>query len=169
MKKYLFMKKLKVGLVGVIIAAGLMFAACNAPEEAPAVVKTDMASVKSQIQELENAWADASNARNLEPILAMMADDAITMPENKPMVVGKAAIKEYMEAQMAKNSEGSTVSFETVEVFGSEDQVTEVGKYIDKDASGKVTSTGKYVAVWEKRDGKYVCIRDMGTSDAKTD
>jgi len=36
------------------------------------------------------------------------------------------------------------------------------------DAAGKVTATGKYMAVWEKRDGKWLCIRDIGNEDAKT-
>jgi ketosteroid isomerase-like protein len=44
--------------------------------------------------------------------------------------------------------------------------VTEIGTAISKDASGKVIRTGKYMAVWEKRDGKYICIRDIYNSDA---
>ncbi len=35
-----------------------------------------------------------------------------------------------------------------------------------KDASGKVIRTGKYMAIWEKRDGKYICIRDIYNDDA---
>ena len=54
-------------------------------------------------------------------------------------------------------------------VFGDENTVTEVGKMTRKDASGKVVSTGKYMAVWEKRDGKYLCVRDIGNSDSEED
>ena len=35
------------------------------------------------------------------------------------------------------------------------------------DATGKVTYTGKYMAIWEKRDGKYICLRDISNDDAK--
>jgi uncharacterized protein (TIGR02246 family) len=164
------MKKLKVGFVGLLIATGLMFASCNAPaEEAPTVAKPDMASVKAQIQELENAWAEADNARDLNAIMALMADDAATMPENMPTISGKAAIQKDYETSMAKKAAGTTVSYEVLEVFGSEDQVTEVGKAVTKDAEGKVLRSGKYMAVWEKRDGKYLCIRDIGNSDAKAE
>ncbi len=54
-----------------------------------------------------------------------------------------------------------------LDVFGSENQVTEVGKSTIKDATGKVTYTGKYMAIWEKRDGKYVCVRDIFNDDMK--
>ena len=63
--------------------------------------------------------------------------------------------------------EGDEIAFEIADVFGDENQVTEVGKSIVKDSTGKVTYTGKYMAIWEKRDGKYVCIRDIGNDDAK--
>jgi len=36
-----------------------------------------------------------------------------------------------------------------------------------KDAAGKVISSGKYMAVWEKRNGKFICVRDIYNDDAK--
>jgi len=38
-----------------------------------------------------------------------------------------------------------------------------------KDASGKEISTGKYMAVWEKRNGKYICVRDISNNDSEED
>ena len=151
------------------VLAIIIFTACNAPAEetVSAPAKPDMAKLKAEIQSLENAWATASNAKDINALMAMIGDDMITMPENEPMISGKAAYQKYLEDQMAKRAAGETVSYETVELFGSEDQLTEVGKYVSKDSSGNVSQTGKYVAVWEKRDGKYLCIRDIGTADAK--
>ena len=45
--------------------------------------------------------------------------------------------------------------------------ITEVGKTTRMDASGKVTSIGKYMAIWEKRNGKYICVRDISNNDSK--
>jgi len=149
----------------------LLFAACQqapAPKpEAQEAPKPDMAKVKAEIQALNSAWAAASNARDAATILAFFADDAISMPDDKPMFVGKAAIQKESENWFAKSKEGSTVSYETMDVLGDENMVTETGTVTTKDATGKVTYTGKYMAVWEKRNGKWLCIRDMSNDDAK--
>ena len=131
------------------------------------VAQPDMAAVKADIQALENAWAEADNARNADAVTAFYADDAVSMSNNRPMAVGKAAIQKDYESALAKRPKGSTVSFAIMDVYGSEDMVTEVGKATTSDAAGKVTTTGKYMAIWEKRDGKYVCIRDISNDDVK--
>jgi uncharacterized protein (TIGR02246 family) len=130
------------------------------------IVKPDMASIKAEIQALENAWAAADNARDADAILAFYSDDAVSMSNNAPISKGKPAIKKEIEEGLAKKAEGETVSYNTLEVFGDENIVTEIGTAISKDTSGKVIRTGKYMAIWEKRDGKYLCIRDIYNDDA---
>lgn len=127
----------------------------------------DLAKLKAEIQALENSWAAADNARNANAISAFYADDAVSLSNNKPMLVGQAAILKDIEADMAKRVKGSTVSYDVMDVFGDENTVTEVGKATYKDAAGKVISTGKYMAIWEKRIGKFICIRDIYNNDAK--
>ena len=131
------------------------------------VAKPDMAKVKAEIQALETAWAAADNARNAAAISAFYADDAISLSNNNPMLVGKAAILKDIEAGLAKRQKGATVSYEIMDVFGDDNTVTEVGKTTSKDAAGKVFYTGKYMAVWEKRNGKYTCVRDINNDDVK--
>jgi uncharacterized protein (TIGR02246 family) len=126
-----------------------------------------MNKVKAEIQALETAWAAADNARDVQGIAALYAEDAVSLLNNKPLASGKEAIVKDIEASMKTRVEGSTISYEVTEVFGDENTVTEVGKTTGKDAAGKVTYTGKYMAIWVKRDGKYVCIRDIGNDDAK--
>lgn len=152
----------------------VMMIACNSTETKPAeevaaapAPAADMNKVKADIQALETAWAAADNARDVQGIAAFYADDAVSYLNNKPMASGKAAILKDIEASMAAREKGSTISYEVMEVFGDENTVTEVGKTTGKDATGKVTYTGKYMAIWVKRDGKYVCIRDIGNDDVK--
>lgn len=133
----------------------------------PAVAVPDMAAVKAEIQALETAWAAADDARDAAGIAAFYSDDAVTLSNNKPMISGKANIMKDIEGHLAKKPKGNTVAYEVMDVYGSADVVTEVGKTTSKDASGKVIYTGKYMAVWEKRDGKYVCIRDISNDDVK--
>ena len=132
----------------------------------PVLAKADMASIKAEIQALESDWAAADNARDAIAIAAFYSDDAISMSNNAPITVGKAAIQKETEESLAKRTQGETVAYETLEVFGDGNTVTEIGTAISKDAAGKVTRTGKYMAIWEKRDGKYICIRDIYNSDA---
>jgi uncharacterized protein (TIGR02246 family) len=132
----------------------------------PVVAKVDMASIKTEIQSVESAWAAADNARDANAVLANYSDDAMSLSNNAPISKGKAAIQKEIEEGMAKKAKGETVSYNTLEVFGDENIVTEIGTAITKDASGKVIRTGKYMAIWEKRDGKYICIRDIYNNDA---
>ncbi len=132
-----------------------------------AVTKPDMAKIKAEIQALENAWAVASNAKDMTTILGFYADDAVSMPANKSVITGKAAIEKDIKADFEKRKVNNVISYETTEVFGDENLVTEFGKTTTKDAAGKVTYTGKYMALWEKRNGKWLVIRELYNDDVK--
>jgi len=158
------------------IAFSLFTIACSpAPEQAaapegiaaPVAAEPDMNAIRAEIQAIETAFAAADNAGDVPAILALYADDAVSMGSGSPMAVGKAAIQKELEASMASRPAGVTVAYEVLDVFGDENEVTEVGKITRKDASGKVISTGKYIAIWEKRDGKYICVRDISNNDSK--
>ena len=132
-----------------------------------AVAKPDLAAIKAEIQALENTWATASNAKDAATIANFYADDAVSFDNNKPMAVGKAAIRKNLDEVLAMHKPNETVTYETLDVYGDDNIVTEVGKTTVKDAKGTVTYTGKYMAVWEKRNGKWLIIRDMTNDDAK--
>lgn len=128
----------------------------------------DMAAIKDEIQALENAWAAAANARDVDAELAFYADDAVSIEPYKPdMLVGKAAIRKRIEAEKAGKKEGEMATFETLEVFGDGNTVTEIGRITAKDANGKIIYSGKYMAVWEKHNGRYVTVRDIYSSDTE--
>lgn len=137
------------------------------PAEATAAAAPDMNKIKTEIQSLETAWAAADNAGDAKTLSAFYADDAVTLSNNNPMISGKDAILKDIEGGMAKKVKGVTVAYDVLDVFGDENTVTEVGKITRKDSTGKVIYNGKYMAIWVKRDGKYVCIRDMSNDDAK--
>ncbi len=54
-----------------------------------------------------------------------------------------------------------------MDVYSGGNYATEVGKAARMDSTGKVISNAKYMAIWEKRDGKWICIRDIYNEDAK--
>jgi uncharacterized protein (TIGR02246 family) len=142
-------------------------AAATTETAAPVVAKPDMAKLKATIQTLESSWAAADNARDTNAIAAFYADDAISLSNNKPMLKGKAAILNDIKESLAKRPKGSVVSYDIIDVFGDEQTVTEIGTSTQKDAAGKILNTGKYMAIWENRSGKYICIRDIYNDDVK--
>ena len=85
--------------------------------------------------------------------------------QNRPALVGKEAIVEFLKADLANNS--NKISFKTNEVFVSNDgnMVVEIGHFTVVDSTNTGVNRGNYMSLFEKRDGKYVCIRDMSASD----
>ena len=142
---------------------------CNTPKPDTAnkaVAKPDMAAIKAEIQAKETAFAAAQTSGDVDGVAAFYADDAVSMGDGQPAGKGKEAIKKEVLARIDNHNKGAVTTYDVEDVYGSEDQVTEVGKTTIKDATGNVTYTGKYMAVWEKRKGEYICIRDISNSDA---
>lgn len=156
----------------------LVATSCNAPtnnsttknEDASTQMIThpDMAKVKTEIQAIATKWADAENARDAKTVSTFYADDAIRLVNGMPMISGKADILKSLEEELANTPKGSTISIETLEVFGNEKDVIEVGRLTQKDSTGKVFYQGKYMTYWQNRNGKYLAMRDMFNDDAKS-
>ena len=170
----------KTILIPVYAACVMMFASCQEAEKKEAAAdgspetstvaepaKPDLAQIRSEIVAIETAWAAASNAKDVNALMALYADDAVSMPDGEPTLSGKAAIQKKQEADFAKPAKFASIAFETMDVYAAGDVVTEVGKTMYKDAAGKTIGGGKYIAVFEKRNGKYLCIREIYNSDTK--
>ena len=165
----------KTILLVTYVSCVLLFASCQEAEKKeipPATTvaepaKPDPAQVRAEIVTIENAWAAAQNAKDVNALMAMYADDAVSMPDGEPMLTGKAAIQKKQEADFAKPAKFASIAFETMDVYAQGNVVTEVGKTMYKDATGKIIGGGKYIAVFEKRDGKYLCIREIYNQDSK--
>ncbi len=139
---------------------------CKTKNEDPAADVVDIEQIKKEIQAKENEFAEIYNGGEKRKI-GYYADDAITYPQSSPPKIGKAAIIEYLMANIDSLSIDYKISFETDEVFPSTDgnQVVEIGYYRVVDSDKNIVNTGYYMTLFVKRDGSYVCLRDMSTSD----
>jgi ketosteroid isomerase-like protein len=148
-----------------LVVSGALLLLISCKKEEPAVV-IDTNLIKEEIQAKENEFADTYNS-GIEKNIGYHADDAITYPQNSKPVIGKTAIIEYLRTHRDTISIGRKISFKTEEVFVSNDgnQVVEVGYYKVSDSTNAVVNSGNYMSLFVKRDGKYVCLRDMSTSD----
>ncbi|HTE26656.1 YybH family protein [Flavitalea sp.] len=139
--------------------------ACNSSKEEPASVPViDKEQIKKEIQAKEDEFAATYNAGTLKDI-GYYADDATSFYQNRAPLIGKKAISEYLASGLVANS--NKISFKTNEVFVSNDgnQVVELGSFKVVDSTNRPINTGNYMSLFEKRNGKYVSVRDMSASD----
>jgi len=155
------------------VTKGLMFLylisvmiACNTKNSNPPAAVIDVEQIKKEIQAKEDEFAATYNSGEAKSI-GYYADDAITFSQNSPPHVGKTAIVEYLMSNIDSLNRSNKISFTTKEVFVSNDanQVVEIGYYKVVDANNTPVNTGNYMTLFVKRDGKYVCLRDMSASD----
>src|SRR6185295_1854340 len=137
--------------------------ACNSSNEGSAVVVNNE-QIKKEIQAKEDEFAATYNSGVLKDI-GYYADDATSFFQNRPALVGKEAIVEFLKSGLASNYD--KISFKTDTVFVSNDgnQVVEVGYFKVVDSTNTTVNKGNYMSLFVKRDGRYVCLRDMSASD----
>ena len=157
------MKKdiLKMGLLSGIL---MVMISCNSKQEASTTTTIDKEQIKKEIQAKEDAFAEIYNTGELKNI-GYYADDATTFFPNRPPLVGKEAIIEFYKS--AITSVTDKISFTSKDIFISNDgnQVVEIGYFTVVDSTNTAINSGNYMSLFEKRDGKYVCVRDMSASD----
>jgi ketosteroid isomerase-like protein len=157
------MKNMIVKRVSLGCIISLMFA-CNAKKEAPVAEVIDKEQIKKEIQAKEDSFAALYNSGE-ERSIGYYADDAISFFQNRAPLVGKEAIVTFLTADIISNTD--RISFKTNEVFVSSDgnMVVEIGSFKVVDSANTPFNTGNYMSLFEKRNGKYVAVRDMSASD----
>jgi len=156
---------LRGGLLLVIITLSI---ACNQKKEeaaaAPAVI--DKEQIKAEIQALEDHFALTYNTRNVADAMDYYADDATSYFNNRMPIVGKDSIEKIITEELADFPKGAKISFTTKEVYSANEgkHVFEIGSYKVVDSTNTKIRGGNYFSLFEKRNGKYVCVRDMANS-----
>jgi uncharacterized protein (TIGR02246 family) len=145
-----------------IAAASLIaLAGCQKPGE-------DTSADEAVIRASAPAWADAFNAGDADKLAAMYWEDAVLQPPGVPSATGRAAIRDSLAGNIAEaRAAGLTMNIPhagAVDVSG--DLAYEAGEYSVTDASGATVDTGKYIGVFQKKDGKWLYIRDTWNSNS---
>jgi hypothetical protein len=66
---------------------------------------------------------------------------------------------------MDSTKAGSQVTFMNTGLWAQGNIVVETGTSTWTDSTGATLFTGKYMTLYEKRDGKYIAIRDIWNED----
>jgi len=125
------------------------------------------AADKEAVQAVNTAWFKAYNAHDVDAISALYADDAVVSAPGKPSARGAAAIKQAFTNDIAAATKAGIANNggTSADVGVSGDLAWEWNTYSATDKSGKVVDKGKYVTLFERRNGKWVIIRDIWNSD----
>ncbi|MBA4317418.1 MAG: nuclear transport factor 2 family protein [Flavobacterium sp.] len=160
--------KNKILIGGLLMLILTLSVACNQKKEepTPAVPVVDNEQIKAEIQAVEDAFAAVYNTGNIDS-LTYYADDATSYFNGKMPLVGKEAIHQSIKEELANFTKGDKISFETKEIYVANDgkHVMEIGAFKFVDSTGAKLRSGNYFSLFEKRDGQYKCVRDMGNSE----
>jgi len=157
--------KTNIALAALLCLMSLL-SACDTKNTETTEVVIDKEQIKKEIQAKENEFAETYNS-GIPKSIGYYADDAVSFAQNRSPLVGKEAIVDYLLSDLDQTTQSNKISFTTNEVFVSNDgkQVVEIGYYKVVDSNNTAVNTGNYMVLFEKRNGQYVCVRDMSASD----
>ena len=149
------------------LATGMvaLLAACSSappPPEAPPA--PDMAALTSTVQGMEDAYAKAAAAKDIDGVMTYYADDLVSYGMHREPHMSKAGLRQEMADKMAKDTTGTTPSFKVTELFVGNDHITEIGTWTDTDKAGQVVDNGTYFSVFKKNGDGWLCVREISVS-----
>ena len=122
-------------------------------------------SVREIIVAMDQSYSKAIMAKDVDKAASNYANDAQSFADGAPTRVGIDAIKAGIKEEIDADTSGGSIALEPIDVWASGKIAIETGKITSKDKAGNVTYSGKYMALYELRDGKYVVIRDIWNAD----
>lgn len=157
---------MKLKSLALFAISALAFASCSTPpkEEAAAKPAFDMDKTKVEIQAMEDAFSAAEKAKDAKAVAAYYSEDAISYSRNEEPTKGRTAIQDSIANRIAKDTSGNYSVYKVVDLFGDDDMLVEVGSWTSMTAAGTERDHGHYMSYFQKRDGKYECVRDMNVS-----
>ena len=149
-------------IAGRIALAAMGLIAIAASASAPTV--TDTAADEAALRAADQSFMRAYWKGDLESVVALYAEDAVLMPADAPEAKGRDAIRKYYAADIAsvKSGEAEVIVESTQGVSGNLGWSSGTTKYT---AANGATSTGKFMSVSRKINGKWLYIRDTWNSD----
>jgi len=149
------------------VAGALLLAAAGCRPVPPP--PPDLAAAEADVRANSTTLVTAEEAGDFDAAVGFYAPDAIVQPANAPQVQGTNAIRalydQFFEGMQVQEFEGTTTA---IMVAPSADMAWEYGvnRLVFSSPAGPVTDTGKYLAVWTKRDGAWKVAALAFSSDA---
>ena len=133
-----------------------------------ATVAVCAASEEQALRDLDAEWSKAAAAKDLDKTVSFYSDDATALPPDAPIATTKDAIRKIWKEFMELPGFGISWKATKVEVAKSGEIGFVSGTYevTFKGEDGKpMTEHGKYLEVFEKKNGAWRCGVDIWNSD----
>jgi ketosteroid isomerase-like protein len=153
--------KENIRLFAFLAFTAFIISACATKEKEEVL---DMEKVETEIQALENAFAAGEKAKDADAVAAYYSEDAMSYSRNRQPLIGKTAIRDNIANNIANDSTGNYNVYTVVDLFAEGNTAIEIGSWTQFDSSGIEKQNGNYMSYFQKRDGKYICVRDMSTT-----
>ena len=128
--------------------------------------KSDIDAEKAHLVWRDAEWAlAASEGRDVERILSFWIDDAVVLPPDLPPIIGKAALRQYVESSL--QVPGFRITWSTDEAVLSPDGqlaylVGNNAVTMNDPTGAPVTTKGRAVTIWQRgTDGEWRCAVDI--------
>lgn len=150
-------------LISGIVAVVVLCAACGTPSERPETSGNDAAA-----HQAHEAYVTAINSNNLESLLGMLTEDVVFLSAHEPVMVGKAAVRPWLEAYLKAYKTHWDKPVQEFVVNG--DWAFERYSYTSTDTpmtgGNRVTDTGWGLVIYHRDpDGKWRVARDAWGPD----
>lgn len=156
----------KINLLLAVITL-ISLTVCNnvSAQEKKVKIKTsfDPMAAKSAIEAANAKFSEAFRKGDSAAIASFYTDDGWMLPPNSEPIKGSGNIAGAWGSFIRMGVKD--LKLMTDEVLGSQDQLTEIGRYEIVDNQDKVVDTGKYIVVWKPVNGTWKLYRDMWSSN----
>jgi uncharacterized protein (TIGR02246 family) len=147
-----------------LVVAVVTFAAITACTKSAA---PDAAADTAAIRDAQHAWYKAFNSGDAAAVAALYSDDAVVAAPNAPAAKGNAAIRDFVAKTVDTFRSSGLTAAEgpTSDVGVSGDLAWQADTYTVTDKNGGTVEAGKTLTVFQRKDGKWLMIRDTWNSD----
>ena len=160
------MKKSTNFLVAVTLLFVFSITSCdNKTEEVTETVAEptfDLATAKAEIEAANQGFMTAFAAGDSVGLASLYTQDGKIMMNGSPAISGRSDIQSVMSAII--NSGITGVDLRTIDVWGTENLITEEGE-LSLFAGDTEVDQGKYIVLWKKEGGKWYLFRDIFNSN----
>lgn len=123
------------------------------------------------IREIDAAWSEALQKKDLDKVMSNYADDASLLPPDEPIIHGRESIRKWFEKRVTLPGYSATFAPTSIVVSKSGDIAYEIGTFrvtVNDESGNPVTRTGKHLVAWAKQAGHWKVAAESINRDASS-